>query len=155
VIVQAVACLIGRRRKRHKRRHKLRKVAGDKGYSGLRVRDWIKRQKIEPVIPYKDTELARWDPAVKFDRETYRGRGVVEQCVGFCRPGLLYVGFNAVVSTIAFLTLLYTAGSGIGTNAMNQIKYTVLGGLGGVVLLRTTIVSPKGEGPAAQIGPEM
>jgi len=51
VIGQAVACLIGRRRKRRKRRHKPKKLAGDKGYSVPRLRDWIKRQKIEPVIP--------------------------------------------------------------------------------------------------------
>jgi transposase len=85
VIGQAVACLIGRRRKRRKRRHKPKELAGDKGYSVPRVRDWIRRQKIEPVIPHKDNELARWDPNVKFDREAYRGRAVVEQCVGWLK----------------------------------------------------------------------
>jgi len=85
VIAQAVACLLGRRRKRRKRRHKPRKIAGDKAYSVPRVRDWIRRQKITPVIPHKDNELARWDPAVSFDREAYRGRAVVEQCVGWLK----------------------------------------------------------------------
>ena len=85
VIGQAVACLIGRRRRRRKRRHKPKKLAGDKGYSIPRVRDWIKRQKIEPVIPHKDNELARWDPRVPFDREAYRGRAVIEQCVGWLK----------------------------------------------------------------------
>jgi transposase len=85
VIGQAVACLIGRRRKRRKRRHKPKKLAGDKGYSVQRLRDWIKSQRIQPVIPYKDNERARWDPAVEFDRQAYRGRAVVEQCVGWLK----------------------------------------------------------------------
>ena len=85
VIGQAVACLIGQRRKRRKRRHKPRKVAADKGYSVPRVRDWLTEQKIAPVIPYKDNEKARHDPQVKFDRRAYRGRCVVEQCVGWLK----------------------------------------------------------------------
>jgi transposase len=85
VIGRAVATLIGRRRKKRKRRHKPRKLAGDKGYSVKRVRNWLKRQNIEPVIPHKDNEKARHDPAVKFDREAYRGRHVVEQCVGWLK----------------------------------------------------------------------
>jgi transposase len=85
VIGQAVACLIGRRRKKRKRRHKPRKLAADKGYSVVRLRDWIKSQKIEPVIPHKDNEAARWDPTVKFDKAAYRGRAVVEQCVGWLK----------------------------------------------------------------------
>lgn len=85
VIGQAVACLIGRRRKRWKRRCKPRKLAGDKGYSVQRLRDWIEGQRIKPVIPHKDNEKARHDPAVQFDREAYRGRHVVEQCVGWLK----------------------------------------------------------------------
>ena len=38
-----------------------------------------------PVIPHKDNELARWDSKVKFDKEAYRGRCVVEQCVGWLK----------------------------------------------------------------------
>jgi transposase len=85
VIEQAVACLIGRRRKRRKRRHKPKKVAADKAYSVPRVRDWLTERKIAPVIPYKDNEKARHDPQVKFDRQAYRGRCVVEQCVGWLK----------------------------------------------------------------------
>ncbi len=85
VVGQAVACLIGRRRKRRRRRCKPRKLAGDKGYSVPRVRDWLKEQSIKPVIPHKDNEAARWDGRVKFDRQAYRGRAVVEQCVGWLK----------------------------------------------------------------------
>jgi transposase len=85
VIGQAVACLIGRRRKTRKRRHKPGKLVGDKAYSVPRVRDWIAAQRIEAVIPHKDNEAARHDPTVWFDRAAYRGRCVVEQCVGWLK----------------------------------------------------------------------
>ncbi len=85
VIGQAVATLIGRRRKERRRKHKPSKVAGDKGYSVQRLRDWLKGQKIEPVIPHKDNENARHDPSVRFDRVAYRRRGVIEQCVGWLK----------------------------------------------------------------------
>jgi transposase len=85
VIGQAMACRIGRRRRRRRKRGKPRKLAGDKGYSVQRVRDWLKAQGIRPVIPHKDNELARWDGRVKFDKQTYRQRHVVEQCVGWLK----------------------------------------------------------------------
>jgi transposase len=85
IIGQAVACLIGRRRRQRKRRHKPKKIAGDKGYSVQSLRKWMRRQKIEPVIPHKDSEKARWDPNVSFDKTAYRGRAVVEQCVGWLK----------------------------------------------------------------------
>jgi len=37
------------------------------------------------VIPHKDNEAARYDGRVKFDREAYRRRAVVEQCVGWMK----------------------------------------------------------------------
>jgi transposase len=85
VIGRAVACLIGKRRKKSRRRCKPRKLAADKGYSVQTVREWLKGQKIEPVIPHKANEKARHDPKVKFDREAYRNRSVVEQCVGWLK----------------------------------------------------------------------
>ena len=85
VIGQAIACLIGRRRKKRKHRHKPKKLAADKGYSVQRIRDWLVEQKIKPVIPHKDNEKARHDPKVTFDREAYRSRCVVEQCVGWLK----------------------------------------------------------------------
>jgi transposase len=82
IVGQAVACLIGRR---GKRRRKPRKLAADKGYSAGYIRDWLKERRIKPVIPHKDNEAARWDGRVKFDRDAYRGRCVVEQCVGWLK----------------------------------------------------------------------
>ena len=71
--------------RKHRRRKKPKKLAGDKAYSVPRVRDWLKARGIDPVIPHKDNEHARWDPAVAFDRPTYRRRAVVEQCVGWLK----------------------------------------------------------------------
>jgi len=85
VIGQAVASLIGRRRKQKGRRHKPCKLAGDKGYSVQRIRDWLAGEKIKAVIPHKDNELARHDPAEYFDKYAYRGRCVAEHCVGWLK----------------------------------------------------------------------
>jgi transposase len=78
-----VATFIASRKTR--RRKKPRKLAADKAYSVQRIRDWLKQQRISAVIPYKDNQAARWDPAVSFDKQTYRQRAVVEQCVGWLK----------------------------------------------------------------------
>lgn len=71
--------------RKHRRRRKPRKLAGDKGYSVPRIRDWLKAQGIEPVIPHRDDEHARHDPEIRFDKATYRQRAVIEQCVGWLK----------------------------------------------------------------------
>ena len=108
VIGEAVACLIGRRRQKRKQRHKPRKMAGDKGYSSNRLRDWLKGQKIEPVIPHKQNEKAWHDPKVKFDREAYRGRCVVEQCVGWLKE-FRRIGTRFEKLAVNFLAMLELA----------------------------------------------
>ena len=85
VIGRAVATLIGLRRKLRGRRCKPRQLAGDKGYSVGRLRDWLAGKKIEPVIPYKDNEKAGRDPDNCIDPWAYRGRCVAEQCVGWLK----------------------------------------------------------------------
>ena len=85
MIEQATATKIGTRRRERGRRHKPRKLAADKGYSCQLLRDWLANQDIEPGIPHKDNELARHDPQTWFDNLAYRGRCVVEQCVGWLK----------------------------------------------------------------------
>jgi len=81
-----VATFIASLKRQRRRRRKPRKLAGDKGYSVPRIRDWLKARGIEPVIPHKDNEKARHDPvAMPFDTLTYRQRAVVEQCVGWLK----------------------------------------------------------------------
>jgi len=60
------------------------KVAGDKGYSYQRIRRWLRRHGVQAVIPRRKDQRPD-DGRVKFDRETYQRRAVVEQCVGWLK----------------------------------------------------------------------
>lgn len=71
--------------RKSRRRRKPRKLAGDKAYSVGRIRNWLKAWGIEAVIPHKDNQQARHDPTVAFDKQSYRRRSVVEQCVGWLK----------------------------------------------------------------------
>jgi transposase len=55
-------------------------VAGDKGYSYPRVRRWCRRRRIEAVIPTRSDQ-----PRERLDRRKYRGRNVVERCIGWLK----------------------------------------------------------------------
>jgi transposase len=55
-------------------------VAGDKGYSYVRVRRWLAERGIKAVIPTRSNQ-----PTLKLDRERYRGRNVVERCIGWLK----------------------------------------------------------------------
>lgn len=70
---------LGRPRQRPKH------LAGDKGYSCGRVRDWLRAHGIKPLIPHKDNEHARHDGRVKFDKQTYKRRSIVEQTIGWLK----------------------------------------------------------------------
>jgi transposase len=70
---------IGRPRKRP------RCLAGDKGYSSGKIRDWLKRHGITPLIPHKDNEKARHDGRVTFDKVGYKRRSIVEQTIGWLK----------------------------------------------------------------------
>jgi transposase len=82
------------------------RLAGDKAYGGKPVREILKERNIRPIIPYKENEKAKHDGRVRFDKIAYRGRCVIEQCVGWlkeCRRiGTRYeklaVNFHAMVS---------------------------------------------------------
>jgi transposase len=70
---------LGRPRKRPDR------LAGDKGYSCSRVRDWLRQHGIKPLIPHKDNELARYDGRFKFDKQGYKRRSIIEQTIGWLK----------------------------------------------------------------------
>jgi transposase len=81
-VVQAVR--VPRRRGRPRCRP--RKLAGDKGYSYPRIRCWLRNRRIEAVIPQRSDQRARHrGRPLKFDREAYRQRNVVERCVGWLK----------------------------------------------------------------------
>jgi transposase len=56
-------------------------VSGDKAFSIPRIRDWLKRRRIEDNIPTKSDQSR--DP--KFDKVKYRRRNVVERCIGWLK----------------------------------------------------------------------
>ncbi len=63
-----------------------KRLAADKGYSYPRIRAWLRKHCIEAVIPQRDDQLAqhRGHP-LKFDREVYCRRNVVERCIGWLK----------------------------------------------------------------------
>lgn len=71
---------VGRPRKRPRR------LAGDKGYSYRRVRDWLWAHGIKPVIPQRDDQRANHTGRpIAFEKETYRRRSIIEQTIGWLK----------------------------------------------------------------------
>jgi len=56
-------------------------AAGDKAYAVEHAREWLKRRRIEDVIPTKSNQEPRED----FDRDKYRRRNAVERLVGWIK----------------------------------------------------------------------
>jgi len=73
------AVRIGRRCRPHR-------LAGDKGYSYPQIRRWLRRHGIAAIIPQRSDQLVqhRGRP-LKFDRDTYRRRSVIECCIGWLK----------------------------------------------------------------------
>ena len=60
------------------------KLTGDKGYSYPRIRRWLARHGIRAVIPRRKDQKPD-DKRVRFDKESYRRRSTVEQCIGWLK----------------------------------------------------------------------
>jgi transposase len=52
---------------------------GDKGYSYARVRSWVRRRHIEPVIPTRKDQPRE----ARFDKASYRRRNIIERAIGW------------------------------------------------------------------------
>lgn len=108
-----------RRPRRPGRQRWPKQGAGDKGYSYAKVRDWLKRRHIDPVIPTRDDQPRDRD----FDRAAYRRRNIVERAVGWfkwCRAlafrfDKLAVNYVAlwVIANIQFLLRRYPEALGV------------------------------------------
>lgn len=94
---------VGRPRRRPKH------LAGDKGYSYPRVRDWLRAHGIGAVIPQRSDQLARHrGRPLQFDRQMYKRRGIIEQCVGWlkeCRR----IGTRFEKLAVSYLAMLKLA----------------------------------------------
>jgi transposase len=62
-------------------RRRPQRLAGDKGYSARTIRQWLRAHGIRAVIPRKSNER-RYG---RFDKDSYRRRSVIEQCVGWLK----------------------------------------------------------------------
>lgn len=80
-------------------------VAGDKGYSCDALREWLRRGGMQPVIPRKSNEVR---PGERFDRRAYRGRAVVEQCVGWLKERRR-IGTRFEKLAVSYLAMLHLA----------------------------------------------
>lgn len=76
----SVAQPLGRPRMRPDR------LAGDKGYSYPRIRHWLRDHGIEAIIPQRDDQREHHHGRpLEFDKDTYRRRSIVEQCIGWLK----------------------------------------------------------------------
>lgn len=89
-------------------KHEPLMVAGDKGYSYPGVRSWLRRRGIIDVIPQRSDQRER-EPRRAFSKAVYRGRNVVERCVGWLkenrRIGTRYD--KCAVNFLAFVQLAF------------------------------------------------
>ena len=81
---EAVLSKVRLRGRRGRPRCRPVKLAGDKGYSYGRIRRWLARHGIQAVIPRRKDQRPD-DKRVRFDREAYRRRSTVEQCIGWLK----------------------------------------------------------------------
>ena len=77
---------IYRRSTNRVRRHPKR-LAGDRAYHARRIREWLHRRGIQVVIPARRTrsETPKRGRPFSHNAEHYRGRNVVERCVGWLK----------------------------------------------------------------------
>ena len=56
-------------------------IAGDKGYSTVHIRDWLKAHQVQDIIASRSNETG----SEQFDRKLYRQRNVVERAIGWLK----------------------------------------------------------------------
>lgn len=62
------------------------RLAGDKGYSYPRIRQWLRDHGIGDVIARRDDQRARrLGRPPHFDQQAYRRRSIIEQCIGWLK----------------------------------------------------------------------
>ena len=59
-------------------------IAGDKGYSCSRIRDWCKRRGIRAVIPQRLDQL-KHEGRRRLNRAVYRGRNIAERSISWIK----------------------------------------------------------------------
>jgi len=94
------------------RRRRPDAVAADKGYSYPRIRAWLSKRAIEAVIPNRSNQ-----PEVKINKKKYRGRNVIERCIGWlkwCRRVATRSSLSRILALSVSAITALPAISGIG-----------------------------------------
>ena len=61
-------------------------VAGDKGYSFRRIRQWLRSHRIAAVIPMRSDQQARHrGRPIQLDHQAYRRRSIIECCIAWLK----------------------------------------------------------------------
>ena len=82
----ALEAVVGIPRRVGRPRRRPGRVAGDKGYSYAWIRDWLRAHAIGAVIPQRDDQRANHKGRpLAFDKDAYRRRSVIEQCIGWLK----------------------------------------------------------------------
>ncbi|MCK3669783.1 IS5 family transposase [Photorhabdus noenieputensis] len=76
---------IGVQRKNGFMKRRGKAVLADKGYSGRKLRGYLRKLRIKSIIPYKINEKGNSDGRTQFDEQAYCDRNVVERCFGFLK----------------------------------------------------------------------
>lgn len=102
-------------------RRRPRRLAADRGYDAKRIRTWLRQHGIEPVIPPRKRKgKPKPGRPVTYDKEHYRRRSTIEQCIGWlkeCRAvatryeklALNYLGLVKLAFIERYLRLLTKA----------------------------------------------
>jgi transposase len=93
---------LGRPRKRPKR------LAGDTGYSNNRVRDWLRKYGIKPLIPRKENKKLSLDGRSVFGKQAHRRRSIVQQTIGWLNE-YRRIGTRFETLAINFLAMMKLA----------------------------------------------
>lgn len=100
------------------RRRRPRRLSADRAYDAQRIRHWLRRRGIKPVIPPKRRKgKPKRGRPVSYDQQAYRKRSTIEQCVGWlkeCRAiatryeklALNYLGLVKLACIERYLRLL-------------------------------------------------
>jgi transposase len=74
------------RRRRGPRRRRPRRLGADRAYQARRIRRWLRRHGIKPVIPPKrGPGRRRAGRPISYDRTRYRGRNLIERSIGWLK----------------------------------------------------------------------
>ncbi|MBK3800641.1 IS66 family transposase [Azospirillum brasilense] len=61
-------------------------LIGDRAYSSRAARTWLLMRRIRPVIPFRADQKRSWHcRTLRFNRQLYRRRNIVERCVGWLK----------------------------------------------------------------------